>query len=111
MPRKNKPTKTANSKPKKIRFELVIEAQRMIVDYVPYWMADTGHFEFRSPHDPARRIPVSETGYRSHFAAMEDVEAEASPQEYAQLAALAIIREKSGKLRKDEQDGSQLPLF
>ena len=46
-------------------------------------MADTGHFEFRSPHQPPRRIPVSETGYRSHFAAMDDIEATDSPQEYA----------------------------
>jgi hypothetical protein len=45
-------------------------------------MADTGHFEFRSPHEPPRRIPISETGYRSHFAPMDDVEASTSPQEY-----------------------------
>jgi hypothetical protein len=64
-------------------FTLVVEAQEMIVTYQPNWMPDTGHFEFRSPHEPARRIPVSETGYRSHFASMEDVEAASSPQDYA----------------------------
>jgi hypothetical protein len=109
MPRKSKPTKTASSKPKKIRFELVIEAQRMLVDYQPHWMRDTGHFEFRSPHDPARRIPVNETGYRSHFAAMEEVEAAASPQEYARLAALAIMGQRAG--RRVEKDSGQLALF
>jgi hypothetical protein len=43
-----------------ITFTLVIEAQEMIVTYQPNWMTDVGHFEFRSPHEPARRIPVSE---------------------------------------------------
>jgi hypothetical protein len=47
-----------------ISFTLVIEAQEMIVTYQPNWMTDVGHFEFRSPEEPARRIPVSETGYR-----------------------------------------------
>ena len=37
---------------------------------------DLGQFVFRSPHKPARRIPVSQTGYRSHFADMSEVEIE-----------------------------------
>ena len=49
-------------------------------------------FEFRSPHEPARRIPVSETGYRSHFAAMSEVEDAASPKDYARVIALTFIR-------------------
>ncbi len=51
-----------------------------------------GHFEFRSPHRPPRRNPVSENGYRNRFAPMPDIEAEASPQEYARLVALVFIR-------------------
>jgi hypothetical protein len=39
-----------------------------------------------------RTLAVEETGYRSHFAPMPDIEAEASPQEYAWLVALAFIR-------------------
>jgi hypothetical protein len=109
MPTKTKAKKQANKKPTKQRFELVIDGQRMLVDYVPYWMGDMGHLEFRSPHTPARRIPVSETGYRSHFGAMEDIEAEATPQDYARLAALAIIREKHG--RAEQEDSDQLALF
>ena len=46
---------------------------------------------FAAPQAPLR-IPVSETGYRSHFADMEAIEAEASPQEYARLVALSFIR-------------------
>jgi hypothetical protein len=37
-------------------------------------------------------LAAEETGYRSHFAPMPDIAAEASPQEYARLVALAFIR-------------------
>jgi hypothetical protein len=77
------------------RFKLIVEAQEMLVDYTPNYMSGSfpvGHFEFRSLHQPPRCIPVSETGYRSHFAPMPDIETEASPQEYARLVALAFIR-------------------
>jgi hypothetical protein len=52
-------------------------------------------FEFRSPHKPARRIPVSETGYRSHFADMSEIEDAASPEDYARLVVLNFIRRAS----------------
>jgi hypothetical protein len=41
--------------------------QPMLVECTANWMHSTGQFVFRSPHKPARRIPVSETGYRSHL--------------------------------------------
>ena len=69
---------------------LVNEAQEMVIDYKPYWMSDYGQFEFRSTHKPARRITVSETGYRSHFAPMAEIEASASPEDYAREVALAL---------------------
>jgi hypothetical protein len=80
----------------------------MLVDYQPHWMDDTGHFEFRSPHEPPRRIPVSETGYRSHFAPMEDVEAATSPQDYARDVVHALLRSRQ-PARSEDRD--QLPLF
>jgi hypothetical protein len=91
-----------------ITFTLVVEAQEMIVEYRPDWMTDVGHFEFRSPHEPARRIPFSETGYRSHFASMEKVEASSSPQDYACDVVLGWLRSR-GKAACEESD--QLPLF
>jgi hypothetical protein len=92
----------------RVTFTVTIDAQEMIVDYEPHWMTDLGHFEFRSPHEPPRRIPVSETGYRSYFAAMEDVKAASSPQDYAREVALALV----GSKRKTEpEDRDQLPLF
>ena len=91
-----------------ITFTLVIEAQEMIVSYQPNWMTDVGHFEFRSPEEPPRRIPVSETGYRSHFASMTDVEASASPQDYARDVALGMLRSRG---KTATADSNQLPLF
>jgi hypothetical protein len=80
----------------------------MLVEYEANWMADTGHFVFRSPHQPPRRIPVSETGYRSHFAPMEDVEAASSPQDYARNIVLSFLQSRRPARR---EDGDQLPLF
>jgi len=102
------PSSRRKAKKRLITFTLVIEAQEMIVDYQPNWMADTGHFEFRSPDEPPRRIPVSETGYRSHFAPMDEVEAAASPQDYARDVALALLQ--SRKATKSRSD-VELPLF
>jgi hypothetical protein len=90
-----------------ITFTLVIEAQETVVTYHPNWMTDVGHFEFHSPHKPPRRIPVSETGYRSHFASMGDVEASAGPQDDARKVVLELLRSR-GKIAAEKSD--QLPL-
>ena len=94
----------------KITFRLTIDAQEMRVDYQPYWSAGEapyGHFEFRSLHRPPRRIPVSETGYLSHFAPMADIEAAASPQDYARQLASA----NRAKSCEGRPGGVQLSLF
>jgi hypothetical protein len=93
---------------KRISFRLVIDFQEMVVDYRPNHMSDYGQFEFRSPHKRARRIPVSNTGYRCHFAPMEDVKASASPKDYAREVVIDIMR--SERRGKPELAG-QLPLF
>jgi hypothetical protein len=85
-------------------FRLVVEAQEMIVSYEPNWSDGEfacGHFEYRSPHEPPRRISVSETGYRSHFAAMAEIERYASPEEYARAFVLACLHSE----RKGKQEG------
>jgi hypothetical protein len=101
--RKVKPVKKG-----RVTFTIVVEAQKMVVDYRPNWMADHAQFEFRSPYKPARRILVSETGYRSHFASMVDVEASASPQDYAHDVALSMIRADRKPSAPREVE---LPLF
>jgi hypothetical protein len=96
---------TKTSQPKSL-FTLTVDAQEMKVRYVPYWtkgLAPYGHFEFRSPHEPRRRIPVSETGYRSYFAPMEEIEAAPSVEDYARMVALALIAGESAQSRHDDQ--------
>ena len=88
------------------RQTFVIDGQEIVVDYRAHWMTDIGHFEFRSSHNPRRRIPVSETGYRSYFAAMEDVEASASPQDFAREVVLALLQ--SQRTVKDEPGQASL---
>jgi hypothetical protein len=93
---------------KPISFTIVIDAQEMLVEYQPHWMQDVGHFEFKSPHEPRRPIPISETGYLSHFADMKDIEAAPSPQDFARDAALDLLRSERNM---DEEDRGQLSLF
>jgi len=78
----------------------------MLVSYQPL-RSGYGHFEFRSPHKPPRRIPVSETGYHSYFASMEDVKEARSPQDFAREFVVAVLRSKQS-LRDDPR---QLALF
>jgi hypothetical protein len=92
----------------RVTFTIEVEAQKMVVDYRPNWMTDYGQFEFRSPHKPARRIPVSETGYRSYFAPMDEVKEAASPKDYAREVALMMIRANLKPCPKREVE---LPLF
>jgi hypothetical protein len=58
--------------------------------------------------EPLRRIPVSETGYRSYFAPIDEVEASSSPQDYARDVVLGILRSRQPVKRFDRD---QLSLF
>ena len=112
-PRRKAGRTAARKTERKIRFRLVVEAQEMIVEYKPNWSEGefaVGHFEFRSPFDPPRRISVSETGYLSHFAPMEEIAAYASPEEYARAFVLSVLASgRKGKTTALDRD--QLSLF
>lgn len=84
----------------------------MLVLYTPDWYggdhAPHGHFEFSSPFDPPRRIPISETGYHSHFAPKADIETADSPEDYARSfveTALCLGN------RRQVTDPRQMSLF
>lgn len=114
-PRKSprrKAGRDARKELKKLRFTLTVEGQQMRVTFTADKfggdIAPHGHFEFNSPFDPPRRIPVSETGYLSHFVPKADLEIAGSPQEYARSfveTALCL-----GKKRA-VTDGRQISLF
>jgi hypothetical protein len=104
-----KPSRRRKARPARTRrktFTITVEAQPMFVSYQPL-RSGYGHFEFRSPHKPPRRIPVSETGYRSHFASMEDVKEARSLKDFARQFALASLRSQQSR----PEDPRQLSLF
>jgi hypothetical protein len=95
-------------------FTLTVDAQEIRVHYWPRFFitADYARFEFTSPHQPRRRIPVSETGYRSHFSPMHEVEAAPSVEEYGHALVLALMGVKPRTDDDDQQEqGEQLDLF
>ena len=63
----------------------------MRVTFTPYRFANYGHLEFSSPDQLPRRILVSETGYRSHFAPMHEIEEAPNVEAYAQALAIALM--------------------
>lgn len=90
-------------------FSLTIKGQQINIAYTPNKFGNYGHFEFFSPHEPRRRIPISETGYFSHFAPMWEIEEYASPEVYAELVIKALT--KSQPQEPKQPEGQQLALF
>jgi hypothetical protein len=91
-------------------FTLTIDAQEMNVRYWPDYisgLAPHALIEFRSPHEPRRRIPVSETGYRSYFAPKHEIEASPTVEDYIRAVALALAAAGSRRA----VDADQLPLI
>lgn len=88
-------------------FTITIEAQEMRVHYRPHTFGDYAHFEFMSPYEPARRILISETGYKSHFSPMFEVEEAPSVEEYAVALALAILH--GSQVIEDDCDEAEEP--
>jgi hypothetical protein len=112
-PRRKAGRKAVHKAKRTLTFRLVVEAQEMIVSYEPNWSEGEfacGHFEFRSPHEPPRRIPVSETGYRSHFAPMAEIESYTDPEQYARAFVLACLS-RSEKANRRLPGNRQLSLF
>jgi hypothetical protein len=97
------------AKPKEMRtttFRIEIEAQEMVVTYEPNWCdGSNGHFEFKSPHEPPRRIVLSESGYLSHFAPMDAIKTFKTPEDYARAFVTSILASRRKPMR------GQLSLF
>lgn len=91
-------------------FTITIEAQKMQVRYRPKRFADYAHFEFTSLYTPYRRIPLSKTGYLSHFSPMHEIEEAPSVEAYAEALAIALLGIKYRSDEKEEPD-DQLVLF
>lgn len=63
--------------------QLVWADRLILVRWAPFWLSsfhDTGHLEVRS--DDGDPLPITETGYRSHFLPREVIAAWSSPAAY-----------------------------
>lgn len=112
-PRRKAGRKADRKAERAMTFRLVVEAQEMVVTYDPIGLDGEfalGHFEFRSPYEPPRRIPVSKTGYLSHFAPFSKVAGFDSPEDYAKALVLAVLG-RGAKQTPQRSECDQLTLF
>jgi hypothetical protein len=103
-PRKKAPVKKTTKK----TFTITVEAQPVVVCYEPNAYYDMAHFEYRSPHQPPRRIPYSDTGYFSHFVSMDRLKGVKDVPAFARNQLLAFVRYES---KSYDKRAVELPLF
>jgi hypothetical protein len=108
MSKRRKIRKAAPAKNRRQTFTITVEAQRVTVRYRPYVFGELGEFEFCSPYRPKRRIPMSETGFRSHFVPMREVKEAKSLADLAHDKALTLL---PWRRSANPQDSPPLPLF
>jgi hypothetical protein len=79
---------------------------RIEIAYDAASFAGYAHLQIRSKH--ARPLPISETGYRSHFTHRLDVEHYGSPTAYVEAWLNVMAETKAWK--RAEREGVQLSL-
>jgi hypothetical protein len=87
------------------------------VDYEADWLGAaargsthaTAHLQLRSISRERAQLPVTETGYRSHFLPMGEAEASGGPAAY--VIAWLDYMAQSAEWRRHEQESRQLSLF
>lgn len=74
-------------------FTVEVGGERVAVEYTRDYFAlsSTDHFQFRSPADPPRPLPISPSGYLSHFAPGEQVDALGGPEAFARRYAEEVL--------------------
>lgn len=81
----------------------------MMVHYEPDSMGGyVGCFEFRSPYNPPKRIPMSKTGY---YVSMETLNTITDMEAYIRKLAKAIINHEAKHTGTYEKDDKQIALF
>ena len=90
--------------PTETEFTLTIDAEEIRVRYRPNYVGGIDPhalIEFTSPHEPRRSIPVSDSGYRSFFARMSDIEAAPDIEKYTGFVAMFLMIERRGAVAAD----------
>jgi hypothetical protein len=85
------------------------------VSYDPEWLPpqilgeDIAHLEVRSIYPTDAPLPITETGYRSHFIAASAISASGGPVAYVE--AWLTVESESRDWRRREQSARQFALF
>lgn len=87
--------------------KLVWRGKQIEVAYNPRSFAGSAHLQIRAKD--SRPLPITETGYRSHFIDPQDVEHLGGPVAYVEAWLNAMAETKAWK--RAERDGIQLALF
>ena len=88
-------------------YKLDWQGHKIEIGYQPRSFAGTAHLQIRVKH--ARPIPITDTGYRSHFASPADVEEMGGPVAYVTAWLDAMAQSKAWK--RTAQGGLQLSFL
>ena len=88
-------------------YKLDWQGRKIEISYQPRSFAGCAHLQIRAKH--ARPLPITETGYRSHFPHAADVEHLGGPVAYVEAWLDAMAQTKAW--RRTAQGGYQLALF
>lgn len=83
------------------------QGRKIVIRYQPKSFAGTAHLQVSSRQ--GRPLPISETGYRSHFTDPLDVEELGGPAAYVEAWLNTAARSKTW--RRIAQGGHQMTLF
>ena len=84
------------------------------ITYDPKWLEIDGplqsaHIELRVSHPSGAKLPVTDTGYRSHFCSKADIEAAGGPEPFVKL--WLDEEAKRPEWKRVEEKERQLDLF
>lgn len=83
------------------------QGRKLEITYQPHSFAGCAHLQIRVKH--CRPLPITETGYRSHFAKAADVAELGGPVAYVEAWLNAMAQTKAW--RRTARDGWQLKLL
>ena len=83
------------------------QGRKIQISYQPRSFAGTAHLQIRARH--ARPLPITDTGYRSHFISPADVEHLGGPVAYVTAWLDTMAQTKAWK--RTAQGGLQLSLL
>jgi hypothetical protein len=91
-------------------FQILIDGVAVAVRYTPRYFGDHDHFAFTDASGRRKPIPISRTGYRSHFVHASFVEQAGTPEVFAKAYAAACMEQRPNT-DDEAEEGRQGSLF